>query len=89
MTRQEQIEMHLQLMEQVMFDYLIEQDDWVPRTQVTADLGLKMNCYPQESATNTEQTWLTSILARRLQDKNMVQYRQDVPNGPVYYMAEM
>jgi hypothetical protein len=52
-------------------------DRWVPAATIKSDLGLMLSAYPQGNKIDNKTGWLFSTFARMLQDKNMVEFRND------------
>ena len=50
---------------------------WVPATYIKDQLDLKMSAYPQGNKIDNKTGWLFSTIARFLQDKNRVEYKNN------------
>ena len=52
-------------------------DRWVPATAIKSDLKLMLSAYPQGNKIDNKTGWLFATFARMLQDKDMVEFRND------------
>lgn len=52
-------------------------DRWIPAATIKKDLGLILSAYPQGNKIDNKTGWLFATFARMLQDKNMVEFRND------------
>jgi hypothetical protein len=58
---------------------------WVPATYIKRELALNMLCYPKGGKQHGPKGWLFSILARMLEDKQLLEYNNDRKHA--YYRA--
>ena len=75
----------LDVMKEIVFDEIASHGA-ISRVDLSDNLGLKMQSYPLESATQASTTWLTSILIRRLQDEGRIFYKMD--SSRVFYSTK-
>lgn len=47
---------------------------WVPARHIKRDLDLMVLCYPKEGEQHGKQGWLFSILARMLEEQELLEY---------------
>jgi len=64
------------------YGYIKEHEDscverWVPAATIKNDLDLKLSSYPQENKIDNKTGWLFATFARMLQDKDLVEFRND------------
>ncbi len=52
-------------------------EGWVPATIIKDQLGLKMPSYPQSNEMDNKTGWLFSIVARYLEDQNLVDFNKN------------
>ena len=48
---------------------------WVPATHIKDELDLKVLCYPKDGKQHGKQGWLFSILARMLEEEDLLEYK--------------
>ncbi len=78
MNRIERIDFHISAIAQEVFGYLSEEsvnyeNGWIPTVTIKNDLNLKVSEYPQNKDKKA-QGWLFGIVARRLEDMDMIEY---------------
>ena len=52
-------------------------DRWVPAVEIKRTLALDFVPYPRDSGHDDAKGWLFAILARKLEDQGVLQYRKD------------
>ena len=82
MTRKAKIHNLLEETAMEIYGFIKETEDsfverWVPAATIKSDLGLKLSSYPQENKIDNKTGWLFATFARMLQDKNLVEFRND------------
>jgi hypothetical protein len=81
MKRKHTIHLLLKKMSQEVLQFIEEkessfEDRWVPAVYIKASLGLYFVCVPKTNRQYGEKGWLFAILARMLEDNNLVEYKK-------------
>jgi hypothetical protein len=61
-------------------------EGWVPATFIKRELNLNFECYPKSRAQHGRKGWLFSIVARYLEDRDLLEYRFSGKNA--YYRSK-
>ena len=73
---------HFDLMAKEVLAFIKESESgynerWVPAAFIKDQLGLKMSSYPQSNDIDNRTGWLFSIIARYLEDQNLVEFNKN------------
>lgn len=52
------------------------EDRWVPAAHIKNSLGLNLVAVPQANENQGARGWLFGIIARKLEDENLIEYRR-------------
>lgn len=90
MDEKERIHNHIKGMSEAVLNYIRSQetsakDRWVPAAHVKNTLELNFVAVPKANKQYGEKGWLFAILARLLEDENLIEYKKD--DGKAYYRS--
>ena len=81
MNRKERIHQQINALANEILEYIKEKEAffperWVPASEVKVELDLNFVAVPQENKQYGPKGWLFAILARMLEDKNLVDFKK-------------
>ena len=81
MNRKERIHQQIDVLANEILEYIKDKESlfperWVPASEVKAELDLNFVAVPQSNKQYGPKGWLFAILARILEDKNLVDFKK-------------
>lgn len=81
MNRKERVQEHIdaladEVLEEIKAREGLHPDRWVPASDVKNELELNFVCVPKANKQYGERGWLFAILARLLEDKDLVEFKK-------------
>ena len=82
MNRKERVHEHIDAIANEVLDEIkaregLHPDRWVPATEIIHELELKFVCVPQAGKQYGEKGWFFAVVARLLEDRDLVEFRND------------